>query len=79
MPKCPNAQHRTLEPRPSNPETSISNQHAIADYLDRETARIDALIEKKQRIKELLQERRQTLIAEVISRSHDPRAVTGGD
>jgi len=54
MPKCPNARHRTLEQRPSNPETSIGNQHAIADYLDRETTRSDALVEKKQRMKKPL-------------------------
>jgi type I restriction enzyme, S subunit len=33
-------------------------QRAIADYLDAETARIDALIEKKRRMVELLDERR---------------------
>lgn len=32
---------------------SIDEQRAIADYLDRETARIDALIEKKRRMAEL--------------------------
>jgi type I restriction enzyme S subunit len=57
----------------------IGDQRSIADYLDRETARIDALIEKKQRMKELLQERRQTLITEAISRSHDPGATARGD
>jgi type I restriction enzyme S subunit len=36
---------------------SIDDQRAIADYLDRETARIDALIEKKQRVLVLLDER----------------------
>ena len=34
-------------------------QQAIADYLDTETARIDALIEKKKRMIELLEERRR--------------------
>ena len=57
----------------------ISYQRAIADYLDRETGRIDALIDKKQRLKELLQERRQTLITEAISRSHDPGTAARGD
>jgi len=41
------------------PLPPISAQRAIADYLDRETARIDALIEKKQRMLELLEERLQ--------------------
>ncbi|HPY25400.1 MAG TPA: restriction endonuclease subunit S [Mycobacterium sp.] len=36
----------------------VSEQRAIADYLDRETARIDALIEEQQRLIELLRERR---------------------
>ena len=35
-------------------------QRAIADYLDRETARIDALIAAKQRMVELLEERLQS-------------------
>ncbi|MEU2712168.1 restriction endonuclease subunit S [Streptomyces sp. NPDC007205] len=37
-------------------------QRAIADYLDRETARIDTLIEEQQRLIELLHERRHSLI-----------------
>jgi type I restriction enzyme S subunit len=61
------------------PLPPIATQRAIADYLDRETARIDALIEKKQRMKELLQERRQTLITEAISRSHDPGTAARSD
>ncbi len=36
---------------------NLSTQRAIADFLDRETARIDLLIEKKQRLVELLGER----------------------
>ncbi len=42
-------------------------QRAIADYLDRETARIDALIEKKQRMIELWEERRDSLISELVT------------
>lgn len=45
---------------------AISYQRAIADYLDRETARIDALIERKQRMIQLLKERFQRLIDEVV-------------
>jgi type I restriction enzyme S subunit len=40
----------------------LSHQRAIADYLDAETARIDALIEKKRRIVELLEERLEAMI-----------------
>jgi len=35
----------------------LTTQRAIADYLDTETARIDALITKKQRMREMLDER----------------------
>lgn len=38
----------------------ISQQCAIADYLDRETARIDTLIEQQQRLVDLLRERRDS-------------------
>jgi type I restriction enzyme S subunit len=41
---------------------SLYEQRAIADYLDRETARIDTLIEEQQRLIEMLRERRQTVI-----------------
>jgi type I restriction enzyme S subunit len=40
---------------------SLEEQHAIADYLDRETARIDTLIEEQRRLIELLCERRHAL------------------
>jgi type I restriction enzyme S subunit len=38
------------------PHPSLATQRAIADYLDRETARIDALIEAKRRMVELFEE-----------------------
>ncbi len=41
-------------------------QRAITDYLDTETARIDALISKKRRLVELLQERRRALITAAV-------------
>ncbi|MCV7277709.1 restriction endonuclease subunit S [Mycolicibacter arupensis] len=37
----------------------VDVQRAIADYLDRETARIDTLIQEQQRLVEMLRERRQ--------------------
>lgn len=40
----------------------LARQKAIADYLDRETARIDALIEKKIRYRLLIESRRQSTI-----------------
>jgi len=47
-------------------------QHAIAAFLDRETARIDALIEKKQRFIELLEEKRQAIINHAVTKGLDP-------
>jgi type I restriction enzyme, S subunit len=41
---------------------SREEQRAIADYLDRESARIDTLIEEQQRLIEMLRERRHSLI-----------------
>jgi type I restriction enzyme S subunit len=42
-------------------------QKAIADFLDRETARIDLLIEKKQRLVELLQEKLAAVIHDAVT------------
>lgn len=47
-------------------------QVAIATALDRETARIDALIEKKTRFIELLKEKRQALITKAVTKGLDP-------
>jgi type I restriction enzyme, S subunit len=43
-------------------------QRAIAAFLDRETARIDALVVKKERLIELLQEKRTTLITRAVTK-----------
>ncbi|WHT20673.1 restriction endonuclease subunit S [Crossiella sp. CA-258035] len=43
------------------PLVSADEQRAIADYLDRETARIDTLVEEQQRLIEMLRERRHAL------------------
>ena len=53
---------------------SVSQQRAIADYLDRETARIDALITAKERVLRLLAEKRRALITRTVTRGLDPRA-----
>lgn len=47
-------------------------QRAIAAFLDRETARIDALIARKQRLIELLQEKRSALISHAVTQGLDP-------
>ncbi len=41
-------------------------QRAIADYLNRETARIDTLIDEQQRLIEMLRERRDGVVAHVM-------------
>jgi type I restriction enzyme S subunit len=50
----------------------LREQHAIAAFLDRETAKIDTLIAKKQRLIELLQEKRTALISQAVTRGLDP-------
>lgn len=47
-------------------------QVTIAATLDRETARIDALVEKKTRFIELLKEKRQALITHAVTKGLDP-------
>jgi len=53
----------------------LDEQKAIAAFLDRETARIDALIEKKRRQIELLQEKRYALISHAVTKGLDPNAL----
>jgi type I restriction enzyme S subunit len=48
------------------PVPSPDEQRAIADYLDRENARIDTLIEEQQRLIEMLFERRLAVITESV-------------
>ncbi len=54
------------------PVPACPTQRAIADYLDRETARIDALIAAKERLLELLAEKRRALITRAVTRGLDP-------
>lgn len=56
------------------PVPPIEEQLSIADFLDRETARIDNLIEKKKRQIELLQEKRTALISHAVTKGLDPNA-----
>lgn len=57
-----------------HPIPTTEEQRAIAAFLDRETARIDALIEKKRRQIELLQEKRSALISHAVTKGLDPNA-----
>lgn len=47
-------------------------QKTISTFLDRKTAQIDTLIAKKQRLIELLQEKRQALISRAVTKGLDP-------
>lgn len=53
---------------------STSDQDSICAFLDRETARIDALIEKKERLITLLEEKRAALINRAVTKGLDPSA-----
>ncbi len=56
------------------PVPPVSEQFAIAAFLDRETARIDALVAKKERLIELLQEERTALITRAVTKGLNPTA-----
>lgn len=56
------------------PVPPLKEQRAIADYLDRETARLDALVAAKERVLGLLAEKRRALITRAVTRGLDPRA-----
>ena len=54
----------------------VDEQRAIAAFLDRETARIDGLVARKERLMELLQEKRTALITRAVTRGLDPNVPT---
>lgn len=54
------------------PFPTIGEQQAIADYLDRETARIDTLVGKKRELIEKLKEKRTALISRTVTRGLPP-------
>jgi type I restriction enzyme S subunit len=49
-----------------------AEQTAIARFLDRETAKIDGLIEEQRRLIELLKEKRQAVISHAVTKGLDP-------
>lgn len=57
------------------PFPSEEQQRLIANYLDREIARIDGLIAEKERMLALLDEKRAALISRVVTRGLDPDVV----
>jgi len=52
----------------------IHEQQAIANFLDKEVARIDTLIQKKQQFIERLKEKRLAVISRAVTRGIDPEA-----
>lgn len=54
------------------PYPDDKTQRLIADYLDRETARIDALVAEKEKMLALLEEKRAALISRAVTRGLNP-------
>jgi type I restriction enzyme S subunit len=52
----------------------IEEQRSLITFLDHETAKIDALIAEQQRLIELLQEKRQAVISQAVTRGLNPEA-----
>ncbi|MYL22618.1 restriction endonuclease subunit S [Halomonas alkaliantarctica] len=50
----------------------FKEQAEIQNFLDHETARIDALVEEQQRLIELLKEKRQAVISHAVTKGLDP-------
>ncbi len=53
---------------------AIEEQAHIADFVDRETAKIDALVSEQQRLIELLKEKRQAVISHAVTKGLFPNA-----
>lgn len=56
------------------PLPSLPEQTAIAAFLDRETAKVDALVAEQRRLMELLKEKRQAVISHAVTKGLDPDA-----
>ncbi|ARD39611.1 restriction endonuclease subunit S [Edwardsiella ictaluri] len=54
------------------PLFNVQEQTQIANFLDHETAKIDALIEKQQQLISLLQEKRQAVISHAVTKGLNP-------
>ncbi|EMA43113.1 restriction endonuclease subunit S [Halococcus saccharolyticus] len=53
------------------PELPLDEQRDVADFLDRRTARIDALVAKQKRLLDLLDEKRQAFVTRTITAGLD--------
>jgi type I restriction enzyme S subunit len=51
---------------------TVHEQKAISNFLDHETFKLDSLVSKKQRLIELLQEKRQAVITQAITKGLNP-------
>ncbi|MCL4708305.1 restriction endonuclease subunit S [bacterium] len=56
------------------PVPPLPEQRAIAEFLDRETAKLDTLVAKKQELIEKLKEKRTALISRTVTRGLPPEA-----
>ena len=54
------------------PAPGLPEQTAIATFLDRETAKIDALVAEQEKLIALLQEKRQAVISHAVTKGLDP-------
>jgi len=55
------------------PTPDLATQRRIADFLDRETARIDRLVDRKERLVKLIGEKRSALITAAVTGQIDPQ------
>lgn len=60
------------------PLPPLDTQRAVVAFLDRKTAAIDALVAKKERLIELLDEKRQAVIKQAVTRGLDSNAPLKG-
>ncbi|MFH1536028.1 MAG: restriction endonuclease subunit S [Patescibacteria group bacterium] len=52
---------------------ALTEQKEIVNFLDRETAKIDEVVEKKQKLIELLLEKRQGIISQAVTKGLNPK------
>jgi type I restriction enzyme S subunit len=71
--KMPRASWETLADI-SLPVPPLPEQIAIATFLDRETGKIDALVEEQRRLIALLKEKRQAVISHAVTKGLNPNA-----
>ena len=61
------------------PKPPLTEQSRIAEFLDRETGRIDALVARKRELIERLKEKRTALISQTVTRGLPPAAARAAD